>query len=54
MGALCYGHLDFSSFSCTVLMVVLYNSVYFDIADAGCKERQFYNLPFGQAVASMY
>ena len=21
---------------------------------AGCKESQFYNLPFGQAVASMY
>ena len=26
----------------------------FSILVAGCKESQFYSLPFGQAVASMY
>ena len=36
-------------------MVVSYNiTVWLDIADAERKERQFYNLPFRQAVASMY
>ena len=34
--------------------ILVWNALTLLLDHAGCKESQFYSLPFGQAVASMY
>ena len=49
--SLCFHH---SITSCCYVYDKDFVVVLIYLAQSGCKESQFYSLPFGQAVASMY